>query len=472
MKTHCISLLILTLACSGCYYEDSLEEILDEGELRVITRNGPTTYYEDRAGAAGFEYALATLFAQDLGVQLHIRSRFNIEAIFQSIDRGSSHLAAAGLSTTPGRIEDYSLSQSYREISSFVIYRAGAKRPRNVSHLVGKDVMVVANSSQVDTLEALRTEHPQLRWRVEPGLEALDLLQLVADESIDATIVDSDEFSAQRALFSSLGVGFTLTEPQEKVWLLLAGDENQRLLHRINSFFEKIENDGSLARLREEYFGHSLNVSQASSVTFARNMHRKLPKYRALIEEVAGEYLLDWEFLAAMSYQESHWNPLAKSPTGVRGMMMLTRNTASELGVDNRLDAGQSLRGGARYFNKIKRRLPDDILEPDRTWFTLAAYNIGLGHLEDGRVITERRGGDPDLWVDVKTSLPLLHSKKWYKTTRYGYARGKEAVSYVQNIRLYYNMLAWQEVATNRSKPPISIDQYVPETLRKTLSAL
>ena len=120
----------------------------------------------------------------------------------------------------------------------------------------------------------------------------------------------------------------------------------------------------------------------------------------------------------------------------------------------------------------MKRRLPDDITEPDRTWFALAAYNIGLGHREDARGLTERRGADPHLWVDVKATLPLLQKSKWYKTTRYGYARGNEAVSYVQNIRLYHNMLAWQEVASTREKPPISVTQYVPNILQDTLSAL
>ncbi len=466
------SALCATFFLSGCLYQDSLDEILSEGEIHVMSRNGPTTFYEGRNGPDGFEYDLAQLFSRDLGVDLRFRSRYNIEAIFASLERGSSHIAAAGLSITPERKQRFALSRPYREISSHFIYRTGTHRPRNVQQLAGRSLMVVADSAQVETLSRLRADFPELTWRVEPGLEALDLLELVAAGDIDATLVDSDEFSAQRALFSSLGVGFTLPEEAEKAWVLIDDDRNRRLINRINSFFDRIEADGTLESLREEHFGHASDVSQASSVTFARNMHRKLPKYRPLIEEVAAEFQLDWEFLAAVSYQESHWNPLARSPTGVRGMMMLTMNTARELGVENRLDARQSLRGGARYFKNMKRRLPEDITEPDRTWFALAAYNIGLGHLEDARVLTERRGADPHLWMDVKATLPLLQKSKWYKQTRYGFARGNEAVSYVQNIRLYYNMLAWQEVASTREKPPISVTQYLPHILQDTLSAL
>jgi membrane-bound lytic murein transglycosylase F len=191
-----------------------------------------------------------------------------------------------------------------------------------------------------------------------------------------------------------------------------------------------------------------------------------LPKYEELVRSVAEEYQLDWQLLAAISYQESHWNPYARSPTGVRGMMMLTSNTAGEMNVENRLDPVQSLRGGARYFKKVKRLLPGDIIEPDRTWFALAAYNIGRGHLEDARVITERQGGDPDRWVDVKERLPLLQKSKYYRSTRHGYARGSEPVTYVKNIRHYYNILAWQDINKHRPLAPIVVEDYVPEVLK------
>ena len=175
---------------------------------------------------------------------------------------------------------------------------------------------------------------------------------------------------------------------------------------------------------------------------------------------------MDWQLLAAVDYQESHWNPVAESPTGVRGMMMLTLPTARELGVDNRLDVTQSLRGGARYLKDIRRRLPDDIYEPDRTWLALAAYNIGMGHLEDARVITDRQGGDPHLWQDVMERLPLLQKRQFFETTRYGYARGVEAATYVQNIRHYYSILQWQDIASNKPLPPIQADDHVPFAIR------
>jgi membrane-bound lytic murein transglycosylase F len=185
-----------------------------------------------------------------------------------------------------------------------------------------------------------------------------------------------------------------------------------------------------------------------------------------MIEQVAREYRLEWQLLAAIAYQESHWDPLATSPTGVRGLMMLTQDTAEEIGVSDRLDPLQSLRGGSRYLKDLKRRLPKAIHEPDRTWFALAAYNLGLGHLEDARVLTERQGGNPNSWDDVIKRLPLLQKQSHFKTTRYGYAAGAEAARYVQNIRHYQNILNWQDISEKIPLPPLKVEEYLPEILR------
>jgi membrane-bound lytic murein transglycosylase F len=176
-----------------------------------------------------------------------------------------------------------------------------------------------------------------------------------------------------------------------------------------------------------------------------RQIRERLPALRPLFEDAGRRYDLDWRLLAAVGYQESHWDPAAVSRTGVRGIMMLTQRTARQLGIDDRTDPEQSIIGGARYLRSMIDRIPDRIEHPDRLWLALAAYNIGMGHLEDARVLTERRGGDPDRWVDVRESLPLLTQERWYRQTRYGYARGYEPVDYVQNVRTFYEILLWLE---------------------------
>ena len=148
--------------------------------------------------------------------------------------------------------------------------------------------------------------------------------------------------------------------------------------------------------------------------------------------------------LAAQSYQESHWNPKAKSPTGVRGIMMLTQPVAKSLGVKSRLDARSNIFAGARYHAKMKAMFDDSVAEPDRTWMALAAYNVGRGHFRDAQGLARKLDKNPNLWIDMKEVLPLLADKAYYKDLKYGYARGNEPVQYVTRIRDYDDILAQQ----------------------------
>lgn len=176
-------------------------------------------------------------------------------------------------------------------------------------------------------------------------------------------------------------------------------------------------------------------------VRFRRHMETRLPQYRRQFEGVAKAYNISWTLLAAQAYQESRWDPHAVSPTGVRGIMMLTRDTASSLGIQNREDPTKSIVGGARYFRDLEKRLPRHIGKTDRISIALAAYNVGMGHIKDAQILASRMGKNPNSWDDLKTMLPLLAQKPYYETLRYGYARGWEPVRYVKRIRAYHALL-------------------------------
>jgi membrane-bound lytic murein transglycosylase F len=267
---------------------------------------------------------------------------------------------------------------------------------------------------------------------------------LTSDSLIDYTIADSNEFSVTRRYYPKLNVGFDLGQEQPLAWALKKTKDNS-LQKAVNKFFAKAENDGSLTLLREKYFGHVKGITPVDSHTFLKHVRERLPKFESLFKQAAVEYEQDWRFLAAVSYQESLWNSEAVSPTGVKGLMMLTRDAAKQLKIKNRDDPHKSVLGGTEYFLSMHDKIPERIQEPDRTWLALAAYNIGFGHLEDARILTQNAGEDPDLWMNVRKYLPLLSNKKWYKYTRHGYARGKEPVVYVQNIRNYFDLLVWLE---------------------------
>lgn len=466
-----LALLLVTVLLppllAGCEQQDSLAQIRERGELVVVSRNSPSTYYLDKNGPTGFEYALAALLAEELQVDLRMETAYNLHDLFEKLRRHDASIAAAGLTLTEGRAAFFPHSIPYNRLTPQVIHVVGADRPRSLADLPGNNIVALAGSSHVEMLATLqRSELPALAWEEIDDADTTQLLELLTNDQAGLAIIDSHEFAVQQALYPQLQVAFDLGREQDMVWYLAPGIDNARLLAFIDDFFLRLQQDGTLAQLREQFFGHSEGISHRSAFEFAHSIDQLLPDYLQLIKQVANEYQMDWHLLAAIAYQESRWDPLATSPTGVRGMMMLTEDTARAMGVDNRLDAEQSLRGGARYLKDIKRRLPQKIAEPDRTWMALAAYNIGLAHLEDARVLTQRQGGNPNLWQDVVERLPLLQQSRYFKTTRNGYARGAEAASLVQKVRHYYSVLAWQEIPDIQPQPPLRVDDYLPQAIR------
>lgn len=462
----------LLVLLTGCGSSDHLQEIHDSGVLRVLTRNSPTTYYEDRLGPTGFEYELVSRFAKYLGVKLQIETQPSIDGIYENLQRGRADIAAAGLTITPKRKQEVQFGPGYLDVEHLVLTHESGIKPNDLPNLRGARVSVLAGSDAAEYLQDHRDATPDLQWQESKDIETIDLLDQLDNREIDATIVDSNEFAANRAFYSDLRVAFKLGGTTQLAWAFAKDPRNQRLLEEADKFFEKMKTSGELAQLVERYYTKSADNDSYDAETFTDNLQNTLPKYQELFEQVAEDFDMDWRLLAAISYAESEWKPTATSPTGVRGMMMLTNATAKEVGVTNRVDPIQSLRGGARYLKSILQDLPPGIGEADRIWFALAIYNIGPGHVEDARIIAEKQNKDPNKWADIKETLPLLQKSQYYEHTKNGYARGREPVRYVQNIRYYYNLLTWTEVAKQRTPPPKATDQYLPEIFDATLNAL
>ncbi|GAB3030189.1 membrane-bound lytic murein transglycosylase MltF [Bowmanella dokdonensis] len=426
-------------SCERSTDRGSLGEVLDQGVLKVGTLYGLTTYYTGPNGPEGFEYELAKGFADHLGVRLEIYPYYSLSQAFSQLEDAHLQLLAAGLTATDERVARFRFGPPYQQVSQKLVFKQGHERPRDTEDLSG-NLIVVADSSHTDTLRQLKEQHPDLAWQETNEMDAEELMEAVIAEQYDYTITDSNILALMRRRHPELAIGFTIQEPQRVAWAMNR-EQDDSLFAALLDYFGGLQQSGLLAALEDKYFGHVRQFNYVDTRLFIRAVEQTLPRFRLWFEQHSGE--LDWRLLAAMAYQESHWDPRAKSPTGVRGLMMLTLPTAKELGVTSRLDAQQSIRGGAQYLQDLIRRIPDRIQYPDRIWFALAAYNVGMGHLEDARVLTERQGGNPDLWVDVKARLPLLRQKKHYRMTRYGYARGDEAVTYVANIRRYYDTLVW-----------------------------
>ena len=420
-----------------------LNQVIENDELIVVTRNGSTTYYEGPNGYTGFEYELAKKFADSLGVQLKIITSDNLHDIFNMLNTGQAHFAAAGLTITDARKQHVRFTASYMDVTEQIIYNRRSYRPRTVADLDDGILEVIEGSSHVESLQALKFEFPELSWSTQTDMESEQLLYLIENQLIDYTVADSNELQLNQRFLLDIRVAFDISEPKQLAWAF-PKTKDLSLYDKAMSFFWRNLNNGEITHLTETHYGHVDKFDYVGNRIYIRHIGTRLNKYIDWYKEAAEKYNLDWKLLAAMGYQESHWNPLAVSPTGVRGIMMLTQQTAGQLGIKNRLDPKSSIFGGAKYLDQIRKRFPVDLKEPDRTWLAMASYNVGYYHVTDAQKIARQLGKNANKWSDMQNILPLLARKKWYKKTSRGYARGWEPVKYVTNIRRYYDLLDYQ----------------------------
>jgi membrane-bound lytic murein transglycosylase F len=438
------ALLSLPFLVSGDDRPSQLEQVLQRGSLTMLTRNGASTYYLGPDGPTGPEVELVRGFTDYLGVDLEIRVAAAFNQLSGLLLEGSGDLIAANLTRTPEREQVFNFGPDYLETSTMVVYRRGQRRPRSLEDLGGLKIIVIAGSSYEEPLRAAQRRDPSLEWEPREDVGMEELLLAVADGAIDATLVDSNIFRLNGHFYPRVATAFTLPGALPHAWAFAPGSDDS-IVQKARQYLYLAHRKGRVQALHDAYYNRSERMDRVGMFQFMRQVRERLPPLIPLFKDVADAYSMDWRLLAAIGYQESHWDPDASSYTGVRGLMMLTERTAAQMGLTDRLDPHQSIDGGARYFLNLHGRIPDRIREPDRTWMALAAYNMGMGHLEDTRVLAQKQGGDPDSWDDVRQRLALLSQEKWHSQTRYGYARGYEARQFVDNIQSYYETLIWMD---------------------------
>lgn len=430
---------ILTL-CTACSDGLSqLERIESRGILRVAMIATPPLYFPDESRIRGYDYEIVSNYASSIGVKLEIIRARTISEIIKLLKQGKAHIGVSG-SLPPYPDKNIQAGPAYSSDKWYVIGNRNNKLPKTIDEITPGKIIVAKGSRPALVLAKLKSEYPSVYWLELPKGNTRQVLEQVNLNNFNLSIINADVFTYYQHLYPEIKIAFTLPDKYPSYWLTkINGDTS--VADSINTFFTAYKNSGKFEKLYNTYFRHLKVLNYVDSIYYLKRIKKTLPKYEHYFENAAKNYDYDQRFLAAVSYQESHWNPRARSPTGVRGLMMLTEATAKRVGVKNRLDPEQSINGGAEYLNLLKQSLPESILEPDRSWMTLAAYNVGLGHLEDARVLTQAAGDDPNLWIDVEQYLPKLSQKKWYEKTRHGYARGHEPVEFVRKIRCYYDIL-------------------------------
>ena len=417
--------------------QDALSRILDSGVIRVVTKNSPYTRYLYRGEQEGFEYDLASAFADYLGVRLEVLTPEPGEMLME-VESGRGDILAANFHHTKERLDRVNFSIPYASASHYIVAHRKNRSIQALKDLEGKTIHVRAGSAAEEALEKLRGLG--LHFKINSRLKKTDdqLLGMVRDRQLELAAADIRVARVNQRHHPEINPVFPVDEPVSIGWAVKKN--NPHLLRKINAFFAKAISEGLIDDLHERYFGNGEPPEYLDVRRFHNRLESRLPRYRKIIEDVASDNDMDWRLIAAMMYQESRFNPFAVSRTGVRGLMQVTRATAEEMGIEDRLDPVQSVKAGGEYMRRLMEWF-EDAEEPDRLRLALAAYNVGYGHVRDAMKLAEKKGMNPRLWASVEKTLPLLRKRKYYINTRHGYCRGFEPVHYVNGVLVYYDIL-------------------------------
>jgi membrane-bound lytic murein transglycosylase F len=434
------------MACSDANAprHTSLKPKPDPYTIRFVTINSPDTYFLDsQNNYAGLEYELAKRFVDFLGPQykLEFIVAESFDKVFPTLLRGDADIAAADISITASRKRQVLFGPAFNQVQSMVVYnRDQNAEPVKPEALLDKRIVLPRSTSFVERMRELQSQNPKLNWRESEKLSSEQLIEAVARNEIDYTVADNHLLSIMQYIYPQLDAGLMLG-PVDKIAWALNKFSGEKKLKQVQAFFKQIEKDGTLRNLLDRYYGHTKRLKQVDVATFLGKSRTILPQYIRLFKNAQEITDIDWRLLAALSYQESHWDNYSTSPTNVRGLMMLTEQTSNMMNVTNRLDPKQSIIAGAKFMLWMRDRLPSRIPEPDRTFMTLAAYNNGVGHLEDARIIAQKLGLNPDSWADVKRGYQLLNDPAHYVNAKHGYCSCGAPVIYTELVRSYYQIM-------------------------------
>ena len=423
--------------------------------ITFITTNSPNTYYlSSNQQYAGLEYDLIRLFMHELGDEysLNLKVVDDFAQVIPALEDGNTmQIGAADISITEARKSVVQFSESYYQVQQQVSYNRDKTTvvPRKIEAIGDQKITVPAGTSFVERLEKLGAKN-DLTWEVRADTSSEILLEAVANGEIDYTIADNHLLAIMQYYYPNLGMAFSIGEPEKIAWAM-PKNVNAQLKKQVTQFFKKIKANGTLHNLVDRYHGNTKRLNPFDVKSILVKSQTLLPKYARLFKEAQEITDVDWRLLAAISYQESHWDTFNTSPTNVRGLMMLTEDTSDLMKVSDRLDPKQSIPAGAKFFLWLKERFPERMQDPDRTYMALASYNIGFGHVEDARVLAQRLKLNPDRWADVKKALLLLTEPKYYSKAKHGFCNCGAPVVYTEYIRSYFQVLEKHQPIHNPS---------------------
>ena len=440
-------LFIFSVCYCGCGEKQSsnnvLESILKNGEITVCIRNNAHCYYLYREQAMGFEYDLAKAFADHLGVKLKVRIAEKWEGMIPALMKGTASFIAASMTIMPARKKLVSFSNAYMPIQQYVIVHRNNRSIRRKEDLAGKTVHIRKGTSYKERLNSLKKKGINLEIKLHDDLPTEELIRQVAEEKIEVTIADSNIALLNQRYYPQAVLACPISEQEFLGWAVNRNARN--LLYQINCFFKTIKENGKFNEIYNKYYANIDDFDFVDLRAYHRRLKSRLPKYKETIMKAADRHGFDWRLIAAQIYQESHFNPKARSGSGASGLMQLTRSTAKSLGVKEILNPEQNINAGIQHLGNLYNYF-EKAKSTNRLFIALAAYNVGQGHMLDAQNIARKMNLDPNKWSSLSTTLPLLTYPKYYKKARYGYCRGTQPIEYINKIMLYYDILKRQGI--------------------------
>ncbi len=408
--------------------------------LRVAVMVHPTVFYTDANGErAGLEYDLVNAFAMTRRMEVSWKPFANPDDARRALLAGEIDIVALGNSPNGISATEIATKTKYHASGWALLHAPQKNQPKSMGELLPKRVVVSSRIFTHPRFEEFRNKHAGVTFEIDAGNDDETLMAAVGDDEVPYAIVEDDTFNASRHFHFDTQRAFSVQTPLQRVWLFSI--DAQTLRDDADNFLQRLMREGQITRVLDRYFGFPQSRRAEDFEIFTERVGTLLPRYRKWFQEAQERHGIEWRLLAALSYQESHWEPNATSETGVRGIMQFTEDTAKRYNVD-RLDPYSSILGGARYLSDLKRdSLAARIVEPDKTWLALAAYNIGIGHVENARILTQRGKKNPDTWSDVRRSLLLLAKPDVAAQFKLGNCRCQMPIEFVESVRAYYDVL-------------------------------
>lgn len=436
----------LTTLANGERYDD-LPGIRRHGVLRIVTRNNAASFFLWRGEQMGFEYELLGEFAKRHGLHLEMVIAPQHTSLFEMLARGAGDVAAASLPIDmPERTPEVVMTRPFNYVNDYLVARHDDPI-LGIEDLAGRGVTVRRSSAHWHTLERFRSAGLKLDVFAAPeDVETESLIASVAEGRVDLTVAPGHVLDIELGYRTDIRRAFILRGPVALGWAVRA--ENPELLAALNAFLDKEYRGLFFNVVHQKYFENPARMRRLRKDRVDHEHADGLSPYDAIVQREAATHGFDWLLIVAKMYQESRFDPKAKSAAGAIGLMQMMPRTAREFGVEDPRDPEQSIRAGVAYLAWLHSRFEPELTVKDRIWFALAAYNAGFGHVRDARRLANELGLDPNRWFDnVEEAMLLLSKRTWYRRATFGYVRGREVVKYVREIRERYRSYLQTAVA-------------------------